>query len=51
MPVEENGTEFEFQALNSSSQCRRREVQIVGGSFHRTGLSQGNKGLEFRKHV
>src|ERR1035438_8262513 len=49
MPVEENDTEFELQALNSSSQCRRRKVEIVGSSFHRAGLSQGNKSLEFRK--
>lgn len=49
MPVDENDTEFELQALNSSSQCRRRKVEIVRGSFHRAGLSQGNKSLEFRK--
>jgi len=49
MPVEENDTEFDLEALNSSSQCRRRKVEIVGGSFHRAGLSQGNKSLEFRK--
>lgn len=49
MPVEENDAEFELQALNSSSQCRGRKVEIVGGSFHRAGLSQGDKSLEFRK--
>src|ERR1700684_815784 len=49
MPIEENGPELELQALNSSSQCRRREAQVAGGSFHRTGLSQGNKSLKFRK--
>jgi len=49
MPVEENDTEFELQALHSSSQCGRSKVEIVGSSFHRAGLSQGNKSLQFRE--
>jgi hypothetical protein len=50
MPVEENDTEFELQALNPSSKGGRCEVEIVGGPFHRAGLSQGNKSLKFREH-